>query len=78
MVAENSVPAGVKEENIKEASQVEIAKTGDEKIIKTSSLINRTVEPANGKVPEVKVPTVWKATLSNGVQVVGIENELVK
>ena len=75
MVAENSVPAGVKEENIKEASQVEIAKTGDEKIIKTSSLINRTVEPANGKVPEVKVPTVWKATLSNGIQVVGIENK---
>ena len=28
MIAENSVPAGVKEENIKEASQVEIANEG--------------------------------------------------
>jgi len=34
MAAENSVSAGVKEENIKEASQVEIAGTGDEKVVK--------------------------------------------
>ncbi len=75
MVAENSVPADVKEENIKEASQVSIAPADNEKIVKTPSLIDRTVEPPVGKPPEVKVPEVWKATLSNGIRVYGIENK---
>jgi zinc protease len=74
MIADGSVPAGVKEENIKEASQVEIAGTGNEKIVKSPSTIDRTVEPAAGKAPEVKVPQVWKATLANGLQVYGIQN----
>ncbi|MCX6254777.1 MAG: pitrilysin family protein [Bacteroidia bacterium] len=75
MIAENSVPAGVKEENINEASQVKIAETGDEKIVKTSSSIDRTVEPPAGKEPEVNVPLIWKATLTNGIQVYGIQNK---
>jgi zinc protease len=75
MIAENSVPAGVKEENINEASQVEIAQTGVEKIVKTASSINRAVEPPAAKEPEVKVPEIWKATLANGVQVYGILNK---
>ena len=38
MIAENSVPAGVKEENINEASQVEIAPADSEdKVEKTPS-----------------------------------------
>ncbi len=75
MVAENSVPAGVKEENINQASQVEIAQQGEEKIVKTPSSINRTVEPPAGVEPEVKVPEIWNATLSNGIQVFGIQNK---
>ncbi len=75
MAADSSVPAGVKEENIKEASQVEIAQTGDEKITKTPSYIDRSVEPPLGKNPEVNVPEIWKATLSNGIQVYGIQNK---
>jgi len=75
MIAENSVPAGVKEENISEASQVEIAKAGDEKIVKTASSIDRTVEPAIGKDPDVNVPEIWKAKLSNGIEVYGIQNK---
>ncbi|MDO9339697.1 MAG: pitrilysin family protein [Bacteroidales bacterium] len=75
MIAENSVPAGVKEENINEASQVEIAKTGDDKIVKTASSIDRTVEPPVAKEPEVNVPEIWKATLANGIQVYGIQNK---
>jgi zinc protease len=74
MIANGSVPAGVKEENIKEASQVAITGTGDEKIVKSPSTIDRTVEPPAGKAPEVKVPQVWKATLANGLQVYGIQN----
>ena len=75
MVAENSVPAGVKEENISEASQVEIAKTEEEKVVKSPSSIDRTVEPPAGKAPEVNVPAVWKATLANGIRVYGIQNK---
>ena len=75
LIADGSVPAGVKEENIKEASQVEIAKTGDDKFVKSPSIISRTVEPPAGKAPEVNVPVVWKAVLANGIQVYGIQNK---
>jgi zinc protease len=73
MIAVGSLSAGVKEENIKEASQVAIAGTGDEKIVKSPSTMDRTIEPPAGKAPEVKVPQVWKATLTNGLQVYGIQ-----
>jgi zinc protease len=75
MVADNSVPAGVKEENINEATQVEIAQNSGEQIVKTPSPIDRTVEPAAGADPEIKVPAVWKATLENGIEISGIENK---
>jgi zinc protease len=74
MIAENSIPAGVKEENITQASQVEIADTVKDKIVRTPSSIDRTVEPAAGKAPGVNVPEIWKATLANGIQVSGIQN----
>jgi zinc protease len=75
LIAENSVPAGVKEENINEASQVEISQSGPDNIIKTASALDRTVEPPAGKEPEVNVPKVWRAELSNGIKVSGIENK---
>lgn len=75
MMAENSVDAGIKEENINEASKVEIANAGDEKVQKTPSALDRTVEPPASKEPEVNVPQIWKATLANGIEVFGIENK---
>ena len=75
LFAENSIPAGVKEENIKDASQVGIAAVNDDKIVKSASSFDRTLEPAAGKVPEVNVPVIWKATLANGIQVSGIQNK---
>ncbi|HBE41000.1 MAG TPA: peptidase M16 [Bacteroidales bacterium] len=74
LVAENSVPAGVTEEDITEATQVEIADIDDEEIVKTSSSIDRTREPSSGPEPEVKTPNVWKTTLKNGIKVFGITN----
>jgi len=74
MIAENSIPAGVKEENINEASQVEIANAGEDKIVKTPSSIDRTTEPPAGRAPEVNLPVIWKTTLANGIQVYGIQN----
>ncbi len=75
MVADNSVPAGVKEENINEATQVEIAEKSDDQILKTASVINRTTEPGVGEEPAVNVPEVWKAELSNGIKVYGIQSK---
>jgi zinc protease len=75
LMAENSIPAGVKEENIKEASQVEIAATTDDKIVKSPSTFDRTIEPPDGKAPEVNVPVLWKAALANGIEVFGIQNK---
>jgi len=75
MIAENSIPAGVKEENINEASQVEIARSGPESIVKTASALDRSVEPPASKEPEVSVPGIWKAVLSNGIRIYGIENK---
>jgi zinc protease len=74
LMAENSVPAGVKQENISEASQVEIGNVADEEIIKTPSSIDRTKEPSAGRDPEIKVPVIWKAELANGIKLYGIEN----
>jgi zinc protease len=75
MVAENSVPAGIKEENINEASQVAIDEEGKDEIVRTPSSLDRTIEPLAGPEPVVKIPTVWNAELSNGLKVYGIENK---
>lgn len=74
MMADNSVMAEVKEESITNASQVEIAEAAGEQITRTASVIDRTAEPPAGPEPEVKVPEIWKATLANGIEVLGIQN----
>jgi len=74
LIAKSSVPAGIKEENISEASQVAIDGFPEKPVKKTPSSIDRTVEPAAGPEPEVKVPEVWKANLDNGIKIYGISN----
>ena len=74
LAVSNSVRADIKEEKITEATQVEIASEDKEKIEKTSSTIDRSIEPKSGVEPEVKTPSVWKAKLSNGIEVSGIQN----
>jgi zinc protease len=75
MIADNSVPAGIKEENINEASKVAIAEPGKDTYTKTPSSLDRTIEPPAGTEPEVNVPKSWHAVLSNGINVYGIENK---
>jgi zinc protease len=74
LAASGSMKAEIREENITEASQVDIAQAGNEQPVKSPSALDRTVEPPAGPEPEVKVPQVWKAELKNGIQVYGIEN----
>ncbi|MBX3245285.1 MAG: insulinase family protein, partial [Acidobacteria bacterium] len=44
---------------------------------KTPSSFDRSVEPAYGKAPEIKIPTVWQDKLSNGMRIFGIQNQEV-
>ncbi|MDX8340881.1 pitrilysin family protein [Draconibacterium sp. IB214405] len=78
LVAENSVDAGIVEENILEATQVDqSAIAADEEIAKTPTKFDRSVEPAKGPDPEISVPEVWTDETANGIKVYGIEhNEL--
>jgi len=73
-MAENSVRAAVSEEDITKASQVAIEEMDETPVEKTASAIDRTIEPAAGPEPEVRVPEVWRATLKNGIRVYGTEN----
>ncbi len=75
MSAVDSKPAEIKEENITEASQVEIGDVSEQQIVKTPSALDRTREPLAGPEPEVTTPVIWKATLANGIEVLGIQNK---
>ncbi len=77
LMADNSEKAIVKEESIEEATQVQIAETANDSIIKTPSTLDRTVAPPLREDPIVNTPEVWHASLANGIEVYGIEqNEL--
>lgn len=76
LIAENSTIAPVVEEEIKENVEKTIEETKTE-IAKTPSLIDRSIEPAQGEAPALNIPASWNATLSNGMKVFGIEqNEI--
>ncbi|MDD4646292.1 MAG: insulinase family protein, partial [Bacteroidales bacterium] len=77
LVADGSVIAGVKEEDILNATQVKIDESTTDEMVKTPTNFDRTVVPADGPEPVVTLPAVWNDKLSNGMAVWGIEqNEL--
>jgi zinc protease len=78
LIVANAVNAGIVEENIANATQVDQnATVEDEEIVKSKSSFDRSVEPALGIDPELNVPLVWTANTSNGIKIYGIEqNEL--
>jgi len=76
LMAANSVPAGIVEENIASATKVNIENVAaTSPIDKTPSLIDRSKEPAIGGDPAVKVPEIWKAELNNGLKIRGIQHD---
>ena len=78
LVAENSVDAGIIEESITNATEVnQEAVAEEEEILKTQTAFDRSVEPQKGPDPTLTIPQVWTANTSNGIKVYGIEhNEL--
>ncbi|MBN2665831.1 MAG: insulinase family protein [Bacteroidales bacterium] len=73
LVAENSIDAGIIEEDITNASEVKTVYSGEEVILKTPSKIDRSVEPVPGPDPVISVPVNWTGKLKNGIKVSGIE-----
>lgn len=69
--------AGIVEEDVTEAAEVKAAATSEEPIVKTPTKFDRSVMPKVGPDPEVTIPTPWKASLSDGMKILGIaQNEL--
>lgn len=72
----NSVPAGVVEESITNATQVDQSAIKDtEKIVKTPTKFDRTKQPAIETDPEITLPKVWTAKTGNGINIWGIEQD---
>jgi zinc protease len=75
LIAEGSADAGVKEEDISNATQVSIEAMEEEPIVKSRSSFDRNVMPMDGPDPLLTLPEVWSNTLGNGMRVFGIEND---
>lgn len=74
---EGSEMAEVVEEQIVQGAEENFDPSLQASYEKTPSSFDRSVEPPYGKTPEVKIPTVWEESLSNGLKVYGIENDEV-
>ena len=77
LIAENSVNAGIVEEDVTKAAEVKAVTMTEEPIAKTPTKFDRSVQPPFGPDPEVTIPPVWKGSLANGMTIWGIkQNEL--
>ncbi|MFQ5771177.1 MAG: M16 family metallopeptidase, partial [bacterium] len=76
LVAENSERFPVVEEAIEKAGVAELAQkeVKEAKIEKIPSNFDRSIEPAKGPAPEIKLPNIWTHTYKNGLRIYGIEH----
>jgi zinc protease len=75
LIAEGSTDAGVKEEDISNATQVSIEEMEEEPILKSPSSFNRDIMPVDGPDPLLNLPVVWSGDMKNGMKVFGVEND---
>ena len=75
LAVEGALLAAIEEEPIVQGA--ESAPLDEEDVVfeKTPSKIDRSTPPPLGEPPVVKDPTIWTASLENGVEVYGIENQ---
>ena len=76
LVLSGSEEAYIKEEQVVQGAEKEFQMKYGEKnanIEKTPTVYDRS-EPPLGELPLLQVPEVWRSSLSNGVQLYGIEN----
>jgi zinc protease len=72
LIVENSVNAGIVEEDLTKAAEVKDVAIAEEPVIKTPTKFDRSVQPAFGPDPDVNIPSVWQGTLGNGMKLWGI------
>lgn len=75
LIAEGSTIANVKEEDILDATSVEIGDEVEDEIVITPSSFDRTIMPEDGPDPLLNLPVVWDEVLANEMQVFGIEQD---
>ncbi len=75
LIIKNSKLAKVVEEKIVQGAEEEIVFSENTNYERTPSGFDRTVEPPYGITPEVKIPEIWKDTMSNGMIALGIIND---
>jgi zinc protease len=74
LALEGAKKAEVVEEKIVQGAEEKVDPTAAATYERTPSTFDRSVEPAYGAAPEVKIPVIWENKLSNGLRVYGIEN----
>ncbi|MDT8400481.1 MAG: pitrilysin family protein [Bacteroidales bacterium] len=76
LIAGGSVDAGIVEENVLEATEVDQSLVAEEEIIqKTETSFDRSVIPAIGPDPELSLPEIWTGELDNGIRLFGIKHD---
>ena len=75
LIAANSVKAEIEEEDVTQASEVDISGLADEEVVKTKTSLDRSVMPQVGPDPEVTIPPVWTAEMGNGMKIWGIVHD---
>ncbi len=73
LIAEGSLPAGIEEEDVMNATEVDFSNMEEVEIVKTETSFDRSVQPAEGPAPLLTLPEVWTSSLDNGMKVFGIE-----
>jgi len=74
LVAENSIPSGIVEESLSQATEVKVDQSNaSDTYEKTPTKIDRSKEPTMGTDPQLNLPKVWESKLSNGIKLYGIE-----
>ncbi len=74
MIAEGSVSAGVEEEDVMNATEVDLEGIEEVEIVMTPTKFDRSKQPQDGPDPLLALPEVWSDELSNGMKVYGIAN----
>ena len=68
LIAEGSVNGGIVEEDVSKAAEVKETAASNEAIVKTKTILDRSVVPGLKPDPAVTIPSPWSGSLSNGMK----------
>ncbi len=65
----------IEEKIVAEGAGEAFEQPGESEYTRTFSSFDRTVEPAYGESPDIRVPEIWRGELENGLKIYGIDNK---